>query len=605
MAGSHMFRFLISLFLFWGTLALAAGSTTKPVIVQMFEWTWDSIATECTQFLGPAGYGYVQASPAQEHIQGTQWYTDYQPVSYNLTSKRGDRCAFVNMIGACHAAGVQVIADAVFNHMTGLDSGTGVGGSPFTHYQYPIYQNSDFHHCTLEPDGNIHNYANRQEVQTCQLLGLADLATETENVRARLATYANDLLSIGIDGLRLDAAKHIAASDLSNILSRLTKAPYITAEVIYGAGEAVQPSEYTGLGDVQEFRYTSTLQSAFLGNQNSISSLQNLDNRGWIAGTGANVFVANHDTERNGNSLNYQSPSNTYLNAQIFSLAHPYGRPTILSSYMFATTDDGAPNMGIGTCSSQGGANGWLCQHRYPGIVGMVGFRNTVGAAALNNWVSPNSQQIAFGRGTAGFVAINNADSVWTATFKSSLPDGSYCDVAKGPKVNGACAAASYTVSQGSFMATVPARSSMALHIGALTPTSCPSSSTSSGFTTMTTSSTMSSTTTSSATTTTSAAPPSGSVFVTFIEQATTSGEGIYVVGSIQQLGNWAPSNAIALTPSPSPTWVVRTTLPANTNFEYKFIRKFSNGQVQWESDPNRNYRTPASGSVTLSSSFK
>ena len=30
------------------------------VIAQMFEWNWDSVAAECTSFLGPAGYGYVQ-----------------------------------------------------------------------------------------------------------------------------------------------------------------------------------------------------------------------------------------------------------------------------------------------------------------------------------------------------------------------------------------------------------------------------------------------------------------------------------------------------------------------------------------------------------------
>jgi hypothetical protein len=30
------------------------------VIAQMFEWTWDSVAAECTTFLGPAGYGFVQ-----------------------------------------------------------------------------------------------------------------------------------------------------------------------------------------------------------------------------------------------------------------------------------------------------------------------------------------------------------------------------------------------------------------------------------------------------------------------------------------------------------------------------------------------------------------
>lgn len=37
-----------------------APTAAKNVIVQMFEWTWDSIAAECTSFLGPNGYGFVQ-----------------------------------------------------------------------------------------------------------------------------------------------------------------------------------------------------------------------------------------------------------------------------------------------------------------------------------------------------------------------------------------------------------------------------------------------------------------------------------------------------------------------------------------------------------------
>jgi hypothetical protein len=28
----------------------------------MFEWTWDSVAAECTNFIGPAGYGFVQVA---------------------------------------------------------------------------------------------------------------------------------------------------------------------------------------------------------------------------------------------------------------------------------------------------------------------------------------------------------------------------------------------------------------------------------------------------------------------------------------------------------------------------------------------------------------
>ena len=48
-------------------------------------------------------------SPPQETIQGDQWWTDYQPVSYILTGKRGNRDQFSAMINTCHQAGVKVI----------------------------------------------------------------------------------------------------------------------------------------------------------------------------------------------------------------------------------------------------------------------------------------------------------------------------------------------------------------------------------------------------------------------------------------------------------------------------------------------------------------
>jgi hypothetical protein len=59
------------------------------------------------------------------------------------------------------------------------------------------------------------------------------------------------------------------------------------------------------------------------------------------------VFVTNHDLERSGASLSYTSPSNAYTLAMIFSLAHPYGTPTILSSFQFSDYNQGAPNGGV------------------------------------------------------------------------------------------------------------------------------------------------------------------------------------------------------------------------------------------------------------------
>ena len=79
------------------------------------------------------------------------------------------------MVDTCHAAGVKVLADAVFNHMSGSDSGTGTAGTSYTHYVYNgFYESQDFHYCGLEPDNNIVNYDNAVEVQTCQLSGLAE-----------------------------------------------------------------------------------------------------------------------------------------------------------------------------------------------------------------------------------------------------------------------------------------------------------------------------------------------------------------------------------------------------------------------------------------------
>ncbi|CAE6438260.1 unnamed protein product, partial [Rhizoctonia solani] len=55
-----------------------APNNDKKTVVQMFGWNWKSIAAECEQFLGPAGVGYVQVNPPQEHLSGDQWWVDYQ-----------------------------------------------------------------------------------------------------------------------------------------------------------------------------------------------------------------------------------------------------------------------------------------------------------------------------------------------------------------------------------------------------------------------------------------------------------------------------------------------------------------------------------------------
>lgn len=45
--------------------------------------------------------------------------------------------------------------------------------------------------------------------------------------------------------------------------------------------------------------------------------------------------------------------------------------------------------------------------------------------------------------------------------------------------------------------------------------------------------------------------------------------------------------------------------LPANTNVQYKYIRKDGSGAVAWESDPNNLLTTPSSGSIAVNDTWR
>ncbi|MER7193686.1 alpha-amylase [Streptomyces flaveolus] len=432
------------------TNAQASPPGTKDVTAVLFEWDFASVAKECTTTLGPAGYGYVQVSPPAEHIQGGQWWTSYQPVSYRIAGRLGDRAAFQNMVNTCHAAGVKVVADAVVNHMS-AGSGIGTGGSSYTKYTYPgLYSSYDFDDCTAQ----VTNYQDRYNVQHCELVGLADLDTGEEYVRGKIAGYLDDLLSLGVEGFRVDGAKHIPAADLANIKSRLSNpSVYWKQEVIHGAGEAVQPTEYTGNGDVQEFRYAYDLKRVF--NNENLAYLKNYgEGWGYMSSGVSGVFVDNHDTERNGSTLSYKDNA-TYTLANVFMLAWPYGAPDVNSGYEWSSTDAGPPNGGrVNACWQ----DGWKCQHAWPEIKSMVAFRNATRGQAVTNWWDNGNDAIAFGRGTKGYVALNHESGALTRTYQTSLPAGTYCDVQSNRPVtvNGS----------GQFTATLGADTALALYAG-------------------------------------------------------------------------------------------------------------------------------------------
>ncbi|MEV6575530.1 carbohydrate-binding module family 20 domain-containing protein [Streptomyces sp. NPDC051577] len=540
--------------------AVAAAPGAKDVTAVLFEWRFDSVARACEDSLGPAGYGYVQVSPPQEHIQGDQWWTSYQPVSYKIAGRLGDRAAFKAMVDTCHAAGVKVVADSVINHMAAAD-GVGTGGSSYTKYGYPgLYSGADMDDCRA----TISNYQDRGNVQNCELVQLADLDTGEDHVRGRIAGYLNDLLSLGVDGFRIDAAKHMPAADLANIKSRLTNpGAYWKQEAIFGGGEAVSPSEYLGTGDVQEFRYARDLKRVF--QSENLAHLKNFGEAwGYMPSGQSAVFVDNHDTERGGDTLSYKDGS-AYTLANVFMLAWPYGSPDVHSGYEWSQKDAGPPNGGsVSACY----ADGWKCQHAWREISSMVALRNAARGQSVTDWWDNGGDQIAFGRGTKAYVALNHEGSALTRTFQTSLPAGGYCDVQSGRTVT--------VDSAGRFTATLGAGSAVALHVNART---CAGGTT---------------------------PPPAAEAGASFaVNASTVLGQNIHVTGDRPELGNWNASVAPKLDPAAYPVWKLDVTLPPGTSFSYKYVRKDASGNVTWESGANRSATVPANGRVTLTDAWR
>jgi alpha-amylase len=395
------------------------------VLVHLFQWPWADVGRECA-LLGPAGVTGVQISPPQQHIsdagKGFPWWQDYQPTGYRIESRRGNREAFATMVSDCRAAGVEIYADAVLNHRQGADP-------------------ADLHTCGR----SITNYQDRYEVQNCELVGLPDLATEKESVRATLAAYLNDLLDLGVAGFRIDAAKHMPAEDIQAIVGRLKKPAFIYSEVLYSAAEPIQPSEYTGFGTTLEPRYGEILAKHFRGDSFTLFA----DRMATLLPTGI-VYVDSHDTQRGSSTLSYKDEV-SYSLANMLMLAYPYGTPLLMSSFPFTAYDAGPPTAADGTTAPVS-CDTFVCEHR--AALPLIRFRAlTAGAPVSELWSTDAA--VGFARTGKGYFAVNRAATPLTRTVVTGLPAGSYRDMVSG---------ASFTLdTSGSAAITIPATGAVAL----------------------------------------------------------------------------------------------------------------------------------------------
>ena len=173
-----------------------ADNIQDGVILHCFCWKYNDIKAMLPE-IAEAGFTSVQTSPAQQGCggdNGPKWYALYQPLGFYVgNNELGSKDDLKALCDEADKYGIKVIVDVVANHLAGDHS----------NIQNDLKDGQYWHH----EDGGI-NYLNRKEIHQ-RAIGMPDINSEHEYVQQCVRKYLEELKSLGVDGIRWDAAKHI------------------------------------------------------------------------------------------------------------------------------------------------------------------------------------------------------------------------------------------------------------------------------------------------------------------------------------------------------------------------------------------------------------
>lgn len=305
-------------------LGLPVSSVQAAVIYHAFNAPFRTVIPQLAR-LKRIGYSHIQISPPQASHPGQPWYFRYQPIDHRvIDSPLGNEADLQALIQAAHYQGLKVIVDVVFNHMADTE--------PFSRtLTYPRFSAQHFH-----PKQCI-DFNDRTSVLRGWLgeaCNLPDLATEQPYVRNEAKTYVKKLLSLGVDGLRIDAIKHLEPEFMQDLMTIVPSDTLVYGETLLSYPldpEDYQP--YTRLGRVLLTDYTlaRTLQRAF-GDGGDLRQLADphFVEHGWaLPGAVAVTFAQSHDTAKNTVTGYQWGDRRDVLLANAFLLARADGVPLI------------------------------------------------------------------------------------------------------------------------------------------------------------------------------------------------------------------------------------------------------------------------------------
>ncbi|KAL1962055.1 hypothetical protein VTN77DRAFT_641 [Rasamsonia byssochlamydoides] len=283
--------------------------------------TWRGIINNLDYIQG-MGFDAIMVSPIIQNLEGRvsygEAYHGYWPQDlYTLNPHFGTEQDFQDLITALHNRSMYLMVDSVINNMAymtnGSDPATSVNYSILT----PFNQESEYH-----PYCVITDYENYPLAQRCwtgdNIVALPDLAQEKPQVASLLESWIQETLAnYSIDGLRIDAAKHVYPDFLPQFFNA-SGSMFMTGEVFEQNADIICNYQKNYLPSVPNYPiYYAMIQAFTTGNTSALSNEIQLMSNLCPDVTALSVFSENHDISR---FASYTDDMSLAMNVMAFTL---------------------------------------------------------------------------------------------------------------------------------------------------------------------------------------------------------------------------------------------------------------------------------------------
>lgn len=201
--------------------------------------TWTGLINNLDYIQG-MGFTAVQISPVVENIKedtefGEAYHGYWQNNMYGINENFGTAGDLSHLSQELHDRGMYLMVDVVINNMAQAIDGS-MPNQNIDYSKLNPFDDEKYYHKYC----NITNYDDDKIAQDCWLgatnVALPDLATESQEVTDMIGTWITGLVAnYSIDGLRIDAAKHVNNEFLP---------PFVEAAGVFTFGEI-----YSGVVD--------------------------------------------------------------------------------------------------------------------------------------------------------------------------------------------------------------------------------------------------------------------------------------------------------------------------------------------------------------------